>query len=130
MRARFSSAPRRVLYASAAIACTLGLSSVAATLASDARMRACGLDASTPVVAAFEMTRAMDYRAHIPLSPVLPELEAETRRAHVIVVQGPIRIGRMGPAGVVHEADDTLVCVIVDDVATVYANLDIRDLAR
>jgi hypothetical protein len=92
-------------------------------------MRACGLEPSTPTLAAFDMASAREYRLHIPRAPILPELEGEVRSAHVIVVQGPISIGRLGPTGVAHEPDQTLVCVIVGDEPVIYANISVQDLA-
>lgn len=68
----------------------------------------------------FQMAHGSDYRVHLPNIPVLPELTDEARSAWVIVVRGPVTIPHMGPVGAAPAAATSIVCVIINDVPTVW----------
>jgi hypothetical protein len=96
--------------------------------ATDARMRACGLDPAVQPRAMFQMNHGSDIRAHLPKAPELPELTSEVRSAWVIVVDGSVTMPHLGPVGANPKPATSVVCVIVDDVPTVYTDLDLNGL--
>jgi hypothetical protein len=117
-----------VMRISALGAITLGIWIAVPTDAQDPRVKTCGVNASTRVVATFDMGRAKDYRTRLPSAPDLPELNGEERPAFVVVVTGPVSF----PAFIHENRQYTnAVCVFVgDDEPYIYADVDLRGLVN
>lgn len=91
-------------------------------------IRECGAPKDARVQAAFELPAAKQYREHFPRIPTLPELEGSNVPAFVVVMDGPVVIPHLGPAGAPEEPPAaSVVCVLVDHVPHIYPNLDLTD---
>lgn len=122
---------RRVAVTSVVLASAIAVWMVGGALsaaATDARLRACGLDPATQPRAMFQLVHASDIRQNFPNVPDLPELAAEPRSAWVIVVDGPVTMPHFGPPGSNPAPAKSIVCVIMDNVPTVYSDLDLSGM--
>lgn len=105
-------------------------------LATDPRQALCTAQVGAPVRAAFAMTRASDYRLHLPKMGYSPELE-QGDPAYLVAFSGDITVSVVGapPAAdengravsVTGSAPTTysgVVCVVVGGEPIVYVNVD------
>jgi hypothetical protein len=104
-----------VLVAGVAFAAAARPSPVAAQIA------ACG-PSTWHLRESFDLTRAEDYRLHLPAAPLLPELEGNTSPALVAIFDGPLMIPTvtLGDPKIYASA----VCVVIKGEPYIYPDLD------
>lgn len=128
----------RTVGAAVAVGLLVYLGSVGIALGQDPREDLCPIEGNK-IAASFEMPSARDYSRYIPRMLRSPELETDSP-AFVVVFDGPTRLN-VGGSVAGSDGDrqaapansgeySGVVCVVVDNDATVYTDVDITAWQR
>jgi hypothetical protein len=99
------------------------------TMGGDARAQACGAGMGK-TKAAFAVAHASEVRTqHLPHMLPAPELDSDQSPAYVVVFDGPVSLPTTGfVAKSDHAPYENVICVLVNDTPTYYADVDTTDL--